>query len=90
VFAVSPGATSTEFNAVVGTDDATAGARMRRPEDVVATALAHLDRRDPGPSVIDGRGNRLGATAGRLLTRRTSVRVMERMTRPARGVSSSR
>ena len=29
VFALSPGATSTEFNSVVGTDDATAGARMR-------------------------------------------------------------
>jgi short-subunit dehydrogenase len=84
VFAVSPGATSTEFNAVVGTDDATAGARMRRPEDVVATALAHLDRRDPGPSVIDGRGNRLGATAGRLLSRRTAVRLMDRISDPAR------
>jgi hypothetical protein len=56
---------------------------MRTPEDVVATALAHLDRCDPGPSVIDGRSNRVGATAGRLLTRRATARMMERLTRPA-------
>ncbi|WP_230009623.1 SDR family oxidoreductase, partial [Microbacterium sp. Bi128] len=36
VFALSPGATSTEFNTVVGTDDATAGATPRTPDDVVA------------------------------------------------------
>ncbi|KJQ52496.1 Sulfoacetaldehyde reductase [Microbacterium sp. SA39] len=50
VFALSPGATSTEFNSVVGTDDATSVARMRTAEDVVATALAHLERRNPGPA----------------------------------------
>ncbi len=84
VFAVSPGATSTEFNAVVGTDDATAGAPMRTAEDVVRTALRHLERRDPGPSVIDGRGNRIGATLGRLAPRRAAVTAMHRMTDPAR------
>lgn len=84
VFALSPGATSTEFNAVVGTDDATAGARMRSPEDVVATALAHLDRRNAGPSVIDGSANRISAAAGRLLSRRATVTVMHRLTDPAR------
>lgn len=47
VFALSPGATSTEFNAVVGTEDATAGAKMRTPADVVATALTHLEGRRP-------------------------------------------
>lgn len=83
-FALSPGATSTEFNQVVGTDDATAGARARTPEAVVATALAHLGRRDPGPSVIDGRGNRLSATAVRLLTRRAAVSLMGRITDPSR------
>ncbi|WP_422769218.1 SDR family NAD(P)-dependent oxidoreductase [Plantactinospora sp. WMMC1484] len=84
VFALSPGATSTEFNQVVGTDDATAGARMRQPEAVVATALAHLDRHDPGPSVIDGTGNRLGANAVRLLPRRATASLMERITDPGR------
>jgi short-subunit dehydrogenase len=84
VFALSPGATSTEFNAVVGTDDATAGARMRTAHDVVATALAHLDKHDPGPSVIDGASNRVGAALGRLATRRAAVAFMHRLTDPAR------
>ena len=84
VFALSPGATSTEFNAVVGTDDATAGARMRRPDDVVATALTHLERRHPGPSVIDGRSNRVGANAARMMSRRGAAETMYRLTDPAR------
>lgn len=84
VFALSPGATATEFNRVVGTGDATAGVRPRRPQDVVATALRHLDRRHPGPSVVDGAGNRAAATLIRLLDRRTTVRLMERLTDPAR------
>jgi short-subunit dehydrogenase len=84
VFALSPGATSTEFNAVVGTDDATAGARMRTADDVVATALVHLERRNPGPSVIDGAANRVGATIGRVMTRRGAAAMMHRITDPAR------
>lgn len=84
VFALSPGATSTEFNAVVGTEDATAGAAMRTPDDVVATALAHLDSRSPGPSVIDGTANRFGATLIRFASRRATVGMMHRMTDPAR------
>lgn len=90
VFALSPGATSTEFNEVVGTEDATAGASMRAPEEVVATALAHLERRAPGPSVIDGAGNRLSASVLRFLSRRTTVRMMHRLTDPARRAGSSR
>lgn len=84
VFALSPGATSTEFNAVVGTEDATAGARMRTASDVVATALTHLERRSPAPSVIDGRGNRIGVTPIRLLSRRATATIMRRVTDPAR------
>ncbi|WIB65933.1 SDR family oxidoreductase [Curtobacterium sp. MCBD17_040] len=84
VFALSPGATSTEFNSVVGTDDATAGASPRSAEDVVATALAHLNSRDPGPSVIDGGVNRFAAGAMRLLSRRRTVALMHRVTDPAR------
>lgn len=83
-FALSPGATATEFNDVVGTEDATAGARKRTPEQVVATALAHLDRRDPGPSAVDGATNRVAATLARLLPRRTTATAMLRMTDPAR------
>lgn len=84
VFALSPGATSTEFNAVVGTEDATSGARMRTPDAVAATGLAHLERRNPGPSVIDGAANALGANIGRVLTRRAAAALMHRITDPAR------
>ena len=83
-FALSPGATSTEFNAVVGTEDATAGARPRTADDVAATALAHLDRRNPGPSVIDGAGNRVGAFLMRFVSRRAVATSMLRLTDPAR------
>ena len=84
MFALSPGATSTEFSAVVGTDDATAGAKMRTPDDVVATALAHLDSRNPGPSVIDGATNKVAASLMRLMGRRSTVTMMYRITDPAR------
>lgn len=88
-FALSPGATATEFNAAAGTDDATAGARMRTPEQVVETALAHLARRDPGPSVIDGATNRAAAFLVRLMPRRTAVTLMERISDPTRRRRSS-
>jgi len=88
VFALSPGATSTEFNAVAGTEDATAGARKRTAIDVVTTALTHLDRRNPGPSVIDGAANRIGATVGRIPGRRLTVAMMNRLTDPARRQAS--
>ncbi|HEY3339891.1 MAG TPA: SDR family oxidoreductase [Propionicimonas sp.] len=84
VFALSPGATSTEFNSVVGTEDATAGARMRTADDVVATALAHLERPNPGPSVIDGSANRLSAAIGRVISRRRTTMMMHWLTDPAR------
>lgn len=84
VSALSPGATATEFNDVVGTENATAGARKRTPEQVVGTALRHLARRDPGPSVIDGPGNRAAAALGRLLSRRRFALAMERISDPAR------
>jgi short-subunit dehydrogenase len=84
VFALSPGATSTEFNAVTGSDDATSGAKMRSPEEVVRTALAHMERRNPGPSVIDGGSNRIAASASRLPSRRLIVTMMARVTAPHR------
>ncbi|GAB7036232.1 MULTISPECIES: SDR family NAD(P)-dependent oxidoreductase [Catenuloplanes] len=85
VFAVAPGATATGFTADMGPDAAvlTAG-KVRRPEDVVATALRHLERRDPGPAVIDGRDNRLTVTLSRFLTRRRAAALMSRVFDPAR------
>lgn len=84
VFALSPGATSTEFNAVIGTDDATTGAWMRTADDVVATALTYLERRNPGPSVIDGSSNQLSSNIGRLMSRRGIAILMHRLIDPAR------
>lgn len=84
VFALSPGATNTEFNSVVGSENATAGARKRAPADVVGTALAHLERTNPGPGAIDGTGNRITAPVVRLLSRKTAVRLMARLTDPVR------
>ncbi|GIJ44033.1 short-chain dehydrogenase [Virgisporangium aliadipatigenens] len=82
-FAVSPGATATEFTTGMGPEAGvlTAG-KVRRPDDVVATALAHLERRDPGPSVVDGRTNRLGVLMNRLVSRRLSAAVMGRVLDP--------
>lgn len=84
VFALSPGATSTEFNEVVGTGNATSGARMRTPEEEVATALAHLGKRNPGPSVVDGRANRLASIAAKWPSRRAMAAMTLRMTEPER------
>ncbi|MDQ7909776.1 SDR family NAD(P)-dependent oxidoreductase [Phytohabitans sp. ZYX-F-186] len=84
-FAVCPGATDTEFTTGMGPGAGvlTSG-RTRRPEDVVATALAHLERRDPGPVVVDGRSNRLGVLMSRLASRRRSAMMMERVFDPDR------
>jgi short-subunit dehydrogenase len=85
VFAVSPGATATEFTTGMGPDAGvlTAG-KLRRPEDVVATALHHLERRNPGPAVIDGRLNQLGVLMSRFMSRRRSALMMARVFDPDR------
>lgn len=84
-FAVSPGATATEFTTGMGPDAQvlTAG-RLRTPEDVVSTALNHLDRRNPGPTVIDGRFNRIAVLSSRLMSRRRRALTMARVFNPAR------
>ncbi|MFV2087955.1 SDR family NAD(P)-dependent oxidoreductase [Micromonospora sp. LOL_021] len=85
VFAVAPGATGTDFTAGMGPDAAvlTAG-KVRAAEDVVATALRHLERRDPGPIVVDGGGNRLGVLVSRFVSRRRAALMMARVFDPAR------
>jgi short-subunit dehydrogenase len=81
VLALSPGATRTEFFEVVGTERAAGGTRLASPADVVSTALAALDRRNPPPSVIVGRTNRMMASlARRLATRRQVIRAVGRLT----------
>lgn len=79
VLALSPGATSTEFFDVIGTDTTNGGTRQT-PQEVVATALRALDRRTPPPSVVSGRLNRVMAGLGRAVTRRRAVLLMGSMT----------
>ncbi|WP_106401223.1 SDR family NAD(P)-dependent oxidoreductase [Actinocorallia populi] len=81
VMALSPGATRTEFFDVVGTMQAAGGSRLAEPADVVRTALAALDRRNPPPSAVAGRLNRVtAALAHRLTTRRQIIRAVGRLT----------
>jgi short-subunit dehydrogenase len=72
VLVLSPGATETEFFDVAGSG-AGGGARRMSAAKVVGTALAALDRRNPPPSVIAGRANRIAAAAGRLISRRRAT-----------------
>ncbi|WP_328430319.1 SDR family NAD(P)-dependent oxidoreductase [Streptomyces sp. NBC_00443] len=84
VLALSPGATRTEFFDVAGSTQAAGGTRLASPVDVVRTTLATLDRRNPPPSVIAGRMNRVMAfLARRLATRRQVIRVIGRLTADA-------
>ncbi len=71
VILLSPGATRTEFNDVLGTEEPTSGAPFQEPRQVVETAMRALDRRAPPPSVV----------SGRLLSRRRAVLVAASMTR---------
>ncbi|MFE1937433.1 SDR family NAD(P)-dependent oxidoreductase [Streptomyces sp. NPDC059474] len=76
VMALSPGATSTEFFDVIGTEAANGGSKRQTPQEVVATALRALDRRTPPPSVVSGRLNSVMASLGRGMSRRRAVLVM--------------
>lgn len=69
VLALSPGATRTEFFDIAG-DSSLAVGRLADPERVVDAALRELDRRRSGPGVIPGLGNRIAATATRLVPQR--------------------
>jgi short-subunit dehydrogenase len=84
VFVVSPGTTNTEF------DDSSRSAKARSADDVVATALAHLDRRNSGPSVIDGTSNRLTAILPRFMSRRATALLVERVTNAGRRKKATR
>ncbi|HYO36155.1 MAG TPA: SDR family NAD(P)-dependent oxidoreductase [Geodermatophilus sp.] len=79
VLALSPGATGTEFFEVAG-EQAASGRSLATPREVVSTALAALDRRNPPPGVVVGRANRLTASLTRLAGRRAAVRVVGTLT----------
>ncbi|KUL28998.1 SDR family NAD(P)-dependent oxidoreductase [Streptomyces regalis] len=81
VLAVCPGATRTEFYDVAGSS-ADYGTKRATPEQVVTIALDTLDRRSAPPSVVTN--GRSLALLGRLLPRRSMVRLMGWMDRRQR------
>lgn len=82
VLSLSPGATDTEFFDVAG-DSADGGSRRMSPGAVVATALRALGRRNPPPSIMAGRTNRLSEIIGRVVGRHRMMKMVGRvMARP--------
>ncbi len=79
VLALCPGATSTDFFNVVGTEDAALGSR-ETPEKVVQVALQALKR--GRPSVISGRRNALMANSVRFAPRGMVARMGAGAMRP--------
>ncbi|MEV0297573.1 SDR family oxidoreductase [Nocardia sp. NPDC050710] len=81
VLALSPGATDTEFFDVVGTTDAAGSMRLQSAREVVDTALRALDRRNPPPSAVVGRVNKIALLAQRLASRRRTILTLAAMTK---------
>ena len=79
VLALCPGPTSTDFFNVVGTEDASLGAK-ETPEKVVRVALRALQR--GAPSVISGRMNLLKANSVRLAPRALVASMGAQLMRP--------
>lgn len=87
VLALCPGATSTEFFNVVGTEDAALGTK-ETPEKVVRVALRALEQ--GMPSVISGLPNVLLANSVRFLPRGVIARMGEQMMRPRGGAKQQK
>lgn len=80
VFALSPGATETEFFDVLGNDAADGGGGRQSAADVVAAALRALDAGAREPSVLTSGRNRAAVAAARMLSRRRALLLMGRIT----------
>ena len=72
VFAVSPGATATEFFDVAGTKPA---GNLATPADVVRVILQQLDSEKPAPSTIVGWQNRIMARVSRIVPTKAAIAV---------------
>ncbi|MFM6968308.1 MAG: SDR family NAD(P)-dependent oxidoreductase [Microbacteriaceae bacterium] len=79
VFAVSPGATATEFFDIAGAKPSTT---LAPTSEVVDVILAGLDSTNPAPSVIVGTGNRVMARIARIVPRATAIKVAGSMFLP--------
>ncbi|GGP34561.1 SDR family NAD(P)-dependent oxidoreductase [Saccharothrix coeruleofusca] len=80
VLTLSPGATSTEFFDVLGSQEVDRGQGRQTPQQVVATAMKALDRRNPPPSAVSGRLNALLSHSARFFSRRRAVTMMGAIT----------
>jgi uncharacterized protein len=80
VFALAPGPTRTEFFDVIG-DQASVFGSFQSPEQVVATGLRALDRRQTPPSVVSGAGNAAMARFVRVVPARVVLPVVAGMMR---------
>jgi len=69
VIAVSPGSTESEFLDVAGST-ANGGTKAMPTASVIGTALKTLDKRNPPPSVVVGRLNKLSVFVPRFVSRR--------------------
>ena len=81
VFAVSPGATATEFFDVAG---ATPSSALASVSEVVNVILAGLDSVKPAPSVIVGARNRVLARISRIVPLTASIKVAGSMFLPTK------
>lgn len=72
VFAVSPGATATEFFDVAGTKPA---GNLATPADVARVILQQLDSEKPAPSTIVGWQNRIMARVSRIVPVKAAIAV---------------
>lgn len=79
VFAVSPGATATEFFDIAG---ATPSSTLAPVSEVVDVILAGLDSANPAPSVVVGTRNRVMARIARIVPRTTAIKVAGSMFLP--------
>lgn len=77
VLALCPGATSTEFFDVLGSQSAAVG-RMQSPTQVVETAIKALDRSGTPGSVVSGWANRVAAGFAQRLPRAVTVAIAAR------------
>jgi short-subunit dehydrogenase len=72
VFAVSPGATATEFFDVSGAKPA---GNLATPADVVRVIIQQLDSAKPAPSTIVGWQNRIMARVSRIVPVKAAIAV---------------
>jgi short-subunit dehydrogenase len=74
--ALSPGGTKTEFFEVASNGKTSDGfGKMQTVAEVVGTLMNALDKKTPPPSVISGGINKVMAGSGRLVSRKSVIKI---------------